>query len=264
VNTNAKGNALFVVTVPNPVAGQSITVKATVGDPANGGLGPQTAIATFEAPHPAVVSVTPTSQKVAPGGLVSLTAKVTDQFGGGVSGHTVDWAASGRNNTSGEVVTGASGTASFNYLDTGSSGSDTVTVLDVSPNAPTGAGSHNPASAVVTFGSGGGTGCPPDCGGGSTQKEKPTLKATQKPKGHKVKIILKVTSHPRLVNATVNFYQLSKSGARHKIGTGHTGKKGKVTGTLKASKGLKLRFQAKVQGRSGVKSGYSNVVKVHT
>ena len=37
----------------------------------------------------------------------------------------------------------------------------------------------------------------------------------------------------------------------------------KVTGTLKASHGLHLRFQAKVKGRAGVKSGYSNVVKVH-
>jgi hypothetical protein len=264
VNTNAKGNALFVVTVPSPADGDTITVKASVGDPANGGLGPQTALATFQAPHPAAVSLTPRTQRVAAGDVVRLAAKVTDQFGGGVSGHTIDWAVSGRNNTSGEVTTGPGGTASFSYADTGSTGGDSVSVLDVSPNAPTGAGSNNPASAAVTFGSGGGSGCPPNCdGGGTAQKEKPTLKVTQTPKGGKVKIKLVVRSHPKLVDATVVFYQVSKHGVRHKIGTGHTGRKGKVKGTLKAAHGLHLRFQAKVKGRAGVKSGFTKVVKVH-
>ncbi|HVT64701.1 MAG TPA: hypothetical protein VHD81_06085 [Mycobacteriales bacterium] len=262
VNTNAKGNALFVVTVPSPAAGNQITVKATVGDPANGGLGPSTAVATFQAPKPSVVSVTPSSQRVSPGGQVSLVAKVTDQFGAGLSGRAIDWAVSGRNSNSGTATTGSNGTASFSYVDTGSSGSDSVSVLDVGPNAPTGAGSNNPASAVVTFGSGGPGPCQVNCGG-TGQKERPTLAAHQKRSGHKVKIKLTVTSHPKLVDAKVVFYQLSKSGSRHKIGTVATNRRGKAIGTLKASHGLHLRFQAKVKGRAGVHSGYSNVVKVH-
>ncbi|HVV74969.1 MAG TPA: hypothetical protein VHC43_02960 [Mycobacteriales bacterium] len=262
VNTNAKGNALFVVSVPSPAAGNKVTVQASVGDPTKGGLGPDTAVATFQAPHPAAVGVTPASQKVAPGGEVSLTGRVVDQFGVGVSGQTLQWAVSGRNSQSGTATTGSAGTASFNYLDTGSSGSDTVTVLDASTNAPSGVGSHNPATAVVTFGSGG-SGCTSNCGGSST-KEKPALTVSQKRAAHhREKLTLTVTSHPKLVAAKVVFYQLSKSGARHKIGTGVTGPKGKVKGTLKAAKGLHLRFQAKVKGRAGVRSGYSNVVKVH-
>jgi len=262
VSTNAKGNALYVVTVPSPAQGNKVTVQAAVGDPANGGLGPQTAVATFQAPHPAAVSVTPRSQQVSVGGTANLTARVTDQFGAGVPGHTIAWSVSGRNNTSGTATTAANGAAPFSYFDSGSGGSDTVSVLDVSADAPSGAGSNNPATAVVTFGSGGGGGCQVNCGPG--QKEKPRLSATQKPAAHhRSKITLKIVSHPRLVHAKVVFYQLSKGGARHKIGVGHTGRKGKVTGTLKAARGLHLRFQAKVKGRAGVRSGYSNVVKVH-
>lgn len=259
VNTNANGNALFVVTVPSPAAGNKVTVQAKVGDPANGGLGPDNAVATFQAPHPAVVSVSPHSQKIAAGGIVNLTGRVTDQFGVGIAGQTLDYAVNGRNSRAGEVTTGSNGTASFSYVDTGASGSDTVSVLDVSPDAPSGAGSNNPATATVTFGS---SGCTSGCTGG--KKEKPALTVTQKVlRGGKAKLKLIVTSHPKLVQATVIFYQVSKSGTRHKIGRGLTGRRGKCRGTLKAAKGLHLRFQAKVKGRAGVRSGFSPVVKVH-
>lgn len=260
VTTNAKGNALFVVTVPSPAAGDKITVTAQVGDPANGGLGPDTATATFQAPHPAVVSVTPHSQQVAAGGLVSVTARVTDQFGVGVGGQSLSWAVSGRNSQSGNATTGSNGTVSFSYADGGGSGSDTITVLDVSPNAPSGSGSNNPATAFATFGSGGG-GCTSNCGG---PVEKPTLTVSQRNIGHReAKLTLVVTSRPKLVNAKVIFYQLSRSGVRHRIGTGTTGPRGKVTGTLKAAIGLHLRFQAKVVGKAGVRSGFSNVARIH-
>lgn len=264
VNTNAKGNALYIVTVPSPASGNKITVQAAVGDPANGGLGPDTAVATFQAPHPAAVSVSPRSQKVSAGGLVSVTGRVLDQFGVGVAGQQLDFAVTGRNSTSGQVTTGSAGTASINYPDTGGSGStDTISVLDVSPNAPSGTGANNPATATVSYGS---TGCTSNCnpGGGTGQREAPSLTVRQHSvNSHTSKLKLTVTSHPRLVNATVIFYQVSKSGARHRIGKGTTGPRGTVSGTLRAAKGLHLRFQAKVKGRAGVASGYTRVVKVH-
>ncbi|HWC33775.1 MAG TPA: hypothetical protein VG650_02995 [Mycobacteriales bacterium] len=258
VSTNAKGNALFVVSAANPSAGEKITVQSVVGDPSHGGLGPDTAVATFQAPHPSVVSLTPHSQKVRPGGLVTLAAHVTDQFGVGIAGQSLSYAVSGRNNGSGTAVTGSGGSATISYVDSGSSGSDTISVLDVSADAPS---TGNPASAVVTFGSGGG--CSVNCGGGGA-KEHPSMSVHQSSaRGDQSKLKLIVTSHPRLVGAKVTFYQISKNGTRHKIGNGTTGTKGKVTGTLKAASGLHLRFQAKVKGRAGVRTGYSNVVKVH-
>ncbi|MGN6473626.1 MAG: hypothetical protein ACTHK4_08275, partial [Mycobacteriales bacterium] len=259
-NTNTHGNAFFVVTVPSPAAGNKVTATAKVGDPSNGGLGPDTATATFQAPKPSVVSVSPHSQKIGAGGAVSVTGKVTDQFGVGIGGQMLDFAVTGRNSRAGQVTTGSAGTATFNYVDTGTRGSDSVSVLDVSSDAPSGAGSNNPATATVTYGS---SGCTSGCSGGG-QKEKPALTVTQKVlSGGKARLKLIVTSHPRLVQATVIFYQVSKSGVRHRIGQGTTGTHGKCIGTLVAAKGLHLRFQAKVKGRAGVRSGFTPVVKVH-
>lgn len=260
VATNAKGNALFVVTVPHPAAGNKVTVTATIGDPAHGGLGPKSATATFQSPHPASVSLTPASQHVAAGGFVTVTAKVADQFGVGVAGQTISYSVSGRNSQSGTATTGSGGTAAITYVDAGTSGSDVVTALDTSSNAPSGTGSNNPATASVLYGS---SGCQTNCGG-TGKKEAPKIAATQTAlSGGRSKIKLTVTSHPKLVQATVVFYQVSKDGTRHKIGTAVTDRHGKARGTLKAANGLRLRFQAKVKGRAGVKSGYSNVVKVH-
>lgn len=258
--TNANGNAFFVVTVPSPADGQRVTVQSVVGDPNQGGLGPDTATATLRAPQPSRLIVTPASQRASAGDVVQLTARVTDQFGVGVAGQVLSYAVSGRNSTSGSVLTRANGTATISYVDGGGSGSDTISVLDTSADAPT---ANNPATAVVTYGSGGGGGCISDCGGGGGGKEHPSLKVSQKHKRGHEKLILRVTSHPKLVNAKVIFYTVSKGGARHKIGVGHTGARGKVKGTLNSAHGLHLRFQAKVKGRAGVRSGFSPVVKVH-
>ncbi|HVW81169.1 MAG TPA: hypothetical protein VHB69_09555 [Mycobacteriales bacterium] len=265
VSTNANGNAVFVVAENNPAAGDKITVSATVGTPGSGGLGPAVATATFQAPRPTYVTATPATQNVAKGATVNITGKVLDQFGAGVAGQVLDYSTSGRNIASGAVTTGSAGSALIAYPDNGSSGSDTVTITDVSANAPT---TNNPAHATVTFGSGT---CTVNCGGGNgggcqancSGTEHPTLRVTQRVLASgKVRLSLTVISHPSLAHAGVTFYQW-RNGSRHKIGTGRTGGHGNVTGTLRANPGQHLKFQVRVAGRGGVRAGFSRVVKVN-
>jgi hypothetical protein len=263
VDTNANGNALFAVTETNPAAGDKITVQATVGTPGAGGLGPQTASATFQAPRATYVTATPAAQHIAVHGTATVTVKVSDQFGVGVGGQVVDFSVTGRNSDSGAVTTGSNGTAIINFTDAGGSGSDTVTVLDVSPNAPT---SGNPSSVSVTYGSGGctsncGGGCTVNCGGGGTEHPALRVKQTVLANGA-VRVSLVVLSHPSLVNAKVTFYQV-RGGVRHVIGSGTTGGHGNVTGTLRAKPGQRLKFLAKVAGKAGVAGGFTNTVTVH-
>lgn len=263
VITNASGNAIFVISETNPASGDKVTVQATVGSPQAGGLGPAVASATFQAPKPTYVTATPATQNVANGGTVNITGKVLDQFGAGVSGQTLDYTVAGRNHTSGVATTGSGGTAAISYVDGGGSGSDVVTVTDVSAGAPT---TNNPAQATVTFGAGG---CTVNCGGGPTGctshctgAEHPRMHVNQTVLGpHRVRLSLVVLSHPSLANVGVTFYQLRR-GVRHKIGSGRTGGHGNVTGTLRAHPGQRLRFQARVAGRGGVTAGFTNVVGV--
>jgi hypothetical protein len=260
VTTNASGNAVFVVAATNPAAGDKITVSATVGDPQAGGLGPAVAAATFQAPRPTYVTATPVTQQVANGSTVNITGKVLDQFGAGVAGQLLDFSVAGRNTASGSVTTGSAGSGAIFYQDKGGSGSDTVTVSDVSAGAPT---TNNPAHATVTFGTGGCTtncgGCTTNCGSGF---DHPRLHVNQTVLGNgKVRLSLVVISHPSLAATGVTFYQL-RNGVRHKIGTGRTGGHGNVTGTLRANRGQRLRFQARVAGKGGVGPGFSNTVTV--
>ncbi|HEX3898205.1 MAG TPA: hypothetical protein VHW74_03480, partial [Mycobacteriales bacterium] len=205
VNTNSSGNAVFVVSETNPAAGDKITVQAVVGNPQTGGLGPRQASATFQAPKPTYVTATPASQQVANGGAVNVVAKVLDQFGVGVVGQVIDYSVSGRNAASGIVTTTTGGAANVSYTDRGSAGSDTITLLDTSANAPA---TGNPAHATVTFGSSGGCtvncgGCTVNCGSGV---EHPTLKVHQTVLGGGVvRLSLVVLSHPKVVNAAVTF-----------------------------------------------------------
>lgn len=257
VSTNANGNALYVVSETNPANNDKVTVQATVGNPAAGGLGPVTASATFQTPRPVSIVLTPAAQQVAKGGTAHLTAKVLDQFGTGVAGQAINFTVSGRNSTSGTATTGSNGAINFTYNDANGAGTDTVTASDVSANAPV---SNNSAQASVTFGGGGGGGggCRSNC----TGAEHPTLRVTQSALGGgRTRISLVVISHPSLVNATVTFFQI-RNGVRHKIGTGHTGGRGNVTGTLRARSGQHLKFVAKVSGKAGVSGGFSNTVGV--
>ena len=263
VTTNANGNAVFVVTEPNPVNNEKITVQATVGNPTAGGLGPAIASVTFQTPKPSSVLLTPTAQQVAAGATARLTAKVVDQFGAGVPGQAINFSVTGRNSSAGSVTTGADGTAAFTY--TGASGSDTVTASDVSTDAPT---TSNPAHATVTFGAGSActTNCPCTthcgCSSNCTGREHPTLRVRQTVLGGgRTKLSLVVISHPSLVNAAVTFFQI-RNGVRHRIGTGRTGGHGNVTGTLRARHGQHLRFVAKVAGKAGVSGGFSKTVGV--
>jgi Fe-S cluster assembly iron-binding protein IscA len=258
--TNSKGNALYIVTVNNPNNGDRISVQATVGNPSNGGLGPALSSATFSSPKPANVSVTPATQQRRPGDLVTMNAKVTDQFGSGVAGQTIDFSVSGRNAASGAATTGSNGVATISYFDNGTSGSDNVTLTDVSADAPSGAGSGNPAHALVTYSGGGG--CTSNCGPPRT--EHPSLGISERTLSRRTaRLTLTVVSRPRLGFATVIFYQITRSGSRHRIGSGLTRGNGIVKGTLQAARGLTLRFQAKVVGHSGIRSGFTNVARIH-
>jgi hypothetical protein len=260
VTTNSSGNAVFVVSETNPAVNDTITVQAVVGNPQTGGLGPKQASATFQAPKPTYVTATPASQQVANGGAVNIAAKVLDQFGAGVVGQVIDYSVSGRNSVTGIATTTTGGAANVSYTDHGSAGSDTVTLLDTSANAPA---TGNPAHATVTFGA---TGCTTNCGGCTVNcgsgVEHPTLRVHQTNLGGGVvRLSLVVLSHPKVVNAAVTFFQL-RNGIRHQIGTGRTGGHGNVTGTLRARAGQHLRFQVRVGGKAGVARGFSNRVGV--
>ncbi|HEX3707523.1 MAG TPA: hypothetical protein VHV76_12925 [Mycobacteriales bacterium] len=162
----------------------------------------------------------------------------------------------GANNGTGAVTTNASGAAVFAY-DATNAGTDTISAYeDLNDNQVKDTGEPAAATTATIFP----PGTTPGGGGG---KEHPTLVVTQKHiNSHQEKLTLAVTSHPALAGAKVTFYQVKK-GHRQKIGPGTTGSKGKVTGTLRAAHHLTLKFQVKVTGKAGVKTGYSTVKTVH-
>jgi len=132
--TGADGTASATVTDSAPTATNQIDVEAEAG---NGGNGVNAnLVATYTAPTPDTFTLSPTDETVTNGGTVTLTAKVVDQFGGGVSGQSITWTVSGRNaGKTGTVTTGADGTATITYTDTAvnpGSNTDTVTATDTS------------------------------------------------------------------------------------------------------------------------------------
>jgi len=127
--TDANGKATFTVTDSAPAAGNTITATAKVGPNTVG-----SATATYAAPAVSSLTLTPDPQTVTKGGTVSETVTVLDQFGVGVSGDSVSWSVAGRNSgKSGTVTTGANGTATISYTDTGVNpvaNTDTITASD--------------------------------------------------------------------------------------------------------------------------------------
>ncbi|HVY10670.1 MAG TPA: hypothetical protein VHB18_11080 [Mycobacteriales bacterium] len=166
----------------------------------------------------------------------------------------VRFTVTGANSATGSATTTSSGAVIFAY-DAVNDGIDTIAAYeDLNNNSVKDPGEPAATTNATIF--------PAGSHPGAT-KEHPSLVVSQKrANSHQEKLTLNVTSHPRLARATVTFYQVKK-GVRHKIGNGTTGSKGKVKGTLKAGHGLTLKFQVKVKGKAGVKSGYSKVVKVH-
>ncbi|HWB65523.1 MAG TPA: Ig-like domain-containing protein [Mycobacteriales bacterium] len=171
--TDASGNATFTVTDTSPTAGEHFTVTASVGAVT------ASATATFATPTPTNLTVTPQVQSVTQGGTVTITAKVTDQFGNGVSGDNLTATVVGRNTgtTVSSATTDANGNATISYQDTNITGAstDTVTITDTTHPGLTG----NPATATVQYitgsttpstvtidvsGSGTDTTCPPASG----------------------------------------------------------------------------------------------------
>jgi adhesin/invasin len=187
-----------------------------------------------------------------------VEAVVLNADGSVAPNQVVRFKVTGANTATGAETTASSGAAVFAYT-AANAGTDTITAYDdVNNNNVQDAGEPTATTTATIFPAGCTT-----CGGGGSKTEHPTLTITQsRSNSHQEKLTLKVTSSPKLANATVTFYQVKK-GVRHKIGPGTTGRGGKVTGTLKAAHGLTLKFQVKVKGKAGVKSGYSKVVTVH-
>jgi len=142
IPADSTGVASFFV-ASTEVGSVSISAKAD-GASASASL-------TVASAVPTALSLVPTSQTVVTGGSVSIVAKVVDQFGGGVSGEKLSWAASGRNTKTGTVTTAADGTATITYTDaaaaTSTATTDTVKVTDTT-TAKVGS-----QTATVTFGS---------------------------------------------------------------------------------------------------------------
>ncbi|HVV74970.1 MAG TPA: hypothetical protein VHC43_02965 [Mycobacteriales bacterium] len=128
--TDVNGIATFTINDPNPAAGDGAIIQAKVGATSAG-----TSSASWQTPVATALAVTPQLQTVTKGGVVTVTAQVTDQFGAGVSGsEALNYSVVGRNNgKGGTVTTGPAGTATISYTDTGvnaASTSDTISVID--------------------------------------------------------------------------------------------------------------------------------------
>jgi hypothetical protein len=129
--TDQNGVARFTVANPSAKDGDTVTVQAKVGTAAIG-----SATANWKDPKPSALTVTPQVQSVTKGGLVSVTARVTDQFGNGWPvARSLQFNVTGRNNgTHATASTDASGAAVFSYTDTAPANSgttfDTIAVTD--------------------------------------------------------------------------------------------------------------------------------------
>lgn len=129
--TATNGTCSTTLTNPNPVAGDSVAITATIAGTSTSDSGSK----TWQARAASLVKVTPALATNQTGTAHTVTAKVTDQFGTAVVGANVDFTVAGRN-TSGTTgfdrTTDASGNATFTYTDTGAtsaSGTDTITVV---------------------------------------------------------------------------------------------------------------------------------------
>jgi adhesin/invasin len=124
--TNANGVATFTVNNPNAANGDNVTVSAKVGAQAVGD-----ATANWAGAQATELTVTPELQSVTNGGTVTVTAKVTDQFGNPVAGSpNITYTVTGRN-------AGKNGSAAadgtITYQDTNvnpGSDTDTISVID--------------------------------------------------------------------------------------------------------------------------------------
>ena len=151
VNTDAKGQASYTFSAsdPNATAGDTTqeTVTATADLDQNGKFDDgdtASQVVTFSdaaaAPANAAITSPADGTNEVVGTPVTVTAKVTDQYGGPVSGAKVDFSTD--TNFSGTRTTGADGTASFTYKYSGSTPKDdTVNVsvegMDVAAGNPT-------------------------------------------------------------------------------------------------------------------------------
>jgi len=119
--TTANGTCTTTLTNPSPANLDSVTVTATVAGTGITALATkvwQTRVATTLALTPAFATNTALSSH-------TVTATVRDQFGTPVVGTNVDFFVAGRNGISGlDRTTGATGTATFTYTDTGNAATD--------------------------------------------------------------------------------------------------------------------------------------------
>ena len=88
-----------------------------------------TANVSWQDPVASLLNLTPSSASKIVGDGQTMSATVTDQFGGTMAGELVNFTVTGPNATVGSALTNASGVATFHYVGT-AAGSDTVTAVD--------------------------------------------------------------------------------------------------------------------------------------
>jgi hypothetical protein len=257
VQTAADGTAAVTLSTSSSDSGSgSVTASITPTAPATNQCGqvagnPSGATAgncTVNATYTVVKSATPTSLALQSAGARKvgrqelIAATVTNSDGTPSVNQVVRFTISGANSASGSGVTSAKGVAFFAYTPT-HAGTDHASAYDDVDNSST-AGAGEPTGKLsVSIGSG--------------KKEHPRLRLTT----HHGKVVMHVTSHPRLSHAKVTYY-VKHLGRFHKLGKNHTGAGGKAHKAFKKRLGVKFTFRAKVSGKHGVKSGHSKAKSI--
>jgi hypothetical protein len=167
VTTDAAGKAVVTVTNPNPAVTDNYSVTASTAT--NNSTVTDTAFETYQARTTTTVAVTPASATNQVDTQHTVTGTVKDQFGDPIANQAITFNVSGRNTrTSVGLTTGASGTATFSYTDTGSSttgGTDSITATSGTVTSPAASKfwiteAPVPGQVILDVDSAGGTGGP--------------------------------------------------------------------------------------------------------